>query len=218
MTEKLPAKYPPPLAVDAARYVTLAASKILWRIEYHHLENLRVDLPGGLIIAANHPTYFDPFWICAPARRKYRFLAWDRALEWFLVGPLIRYLGAFPVDTKSKTGQKKVLRETLAALADGATVMIFPEAVREFSDGKMLAFRPGAVRLALEAGVPILPVTVRGGHRVWPQDMKYPRPGKIEIFYHPLFTAKKPAPGENARVHTEKLNAQLAAIIGSKLT
>ncbi|MBK7513222.1 MAG: 1-acyl-sn-glycerol-3-phosphate acyltransferase [Chloracidobacterium sp.] len=51
--------------------------------------------------------------------------------------------------------------------------MIFSEGAREFADGKMLPFKNGAVRLALQAGVPILPVTVSGGSRIWPRSRKY---------------------------------------------
>ena len=108
MKEKIPIKYPPPLALDAARYVSLFFSKLLWRIRYRQKENIPRDLESGLIVVANHQTYFDPFWICAPMRRKYRFMAWDKAFDWFLIGWLIRYLGAFPVDTKNSSGTKRV--------------------------------------------------------------------------------------------------------------
>jgi 1-acyl-sn-glycerol-3-phosphate acyltransferase len=215
--KKADIRYAPPLVIDAARHISLVASKILWRIKYRQTENIPRDLPGGLIICANHQTYFDPFWICAPIRRKYRFMAWDRAFDWFLVGWLIRYLGAFPVDTKRGTGTKRVLLETLSALDDGATVLIFPEAVRELPDGKMFEFKTGAVRIAMEANVPILPVTVRGGNKVWAQGMKYPRPKRVEIFYHPLFEVKKPAAREETDAALEKYTARLAAVIGSKL-
>jgi 1-acyl-sn-glycerol-3-phosphate acyltransferase len=215
--KKVSIHYAPPIVIDAARYISLAASKILWRIKYHDRENIPRGLKSGLVVVANHQTYFDPFWICAPMKRKYRFMAWDKAFEWFLVGWLIRYLGSFPVDTKHGSGTKKVWRETLNALQDGATVLIFPEAVRELSDGQMFEFKTGAVRLAMEAGVPILPVTVRGGNKIWAQGMKYPRLGKVEVFYHPLFEVEKTSEKEDLRQHLEDLTAQIAAIIGSKL-
>jgi 1-acyl-sn-glycerol-3-phosphate acyltransferase len=64
---------------------------------------------------------------------------------------------------------------------------VFPEGAREFADGEMLPFKTGAVRIALQAGVPILPVTVRGGNRIWPQKQKYPRLfRRVGITYHPM--------------------------------
>ena len=64
--------------------------------------------------------------------------------------------------------------------------MIFPEGGRGNPDGSTKKFKAGAVRMALEAGVPILPVTIRGGERVWPSTHRLPRLGcQIEITYHP---------------------------------
>ncbi len=208
--------YPPPIVVDAVRHFVFGISKILWRIEYHNKENIPKDLKSGLLIVSNHQTYFDPFWICAPMRRKFRFMAWDKAFDWFFVGWLIRYLGSFPVDTTRGT-TKNVLRESFGALSDGATLVVFPEGARTFPDGKLLEFKTGAIRIAMEANVPILPVTVRGANRVWSQTMKYPHFPKVEIFYHPLFEVQKPANKEEMREHLEKLTAQLVEIIGSAL-
>lgn len=210
-------RYPPLPIVDAVRWFVRGVSRLLWRIEYHGLANVPPERPGGLLVVANHQTYFDPFWICAPLRRKYRFMAWDKAFEWFFVGWLIRYLGSFPVDTKRGT-TKNVLRESYAALADGATLLIFPEGARTFPDGRLLEFKTGAVRVALDSGAPILPVTVRGAHRVWSQTMKFPQfRQKVEVFYHPPFTPPPPAAGEDRRAHLERVTARLAEIIGSKL-
>jgi 1-acyl-sn-glycerol-3-phosphate acyltransferase len=47
------------------------------------------------------------------------------------------------------------------------------------------------VRIALESGAPILPVTVRGANRVWSQTMNCPHFPKVDIFYHPLFRARR---------------------------
>lgn len=216
MKNQKPIHYAPPLIIDAARFISYAAGKILWRIRYHDKQNIPQNLQSGLLIVANHQTYFDPFWICAPIRRKYRFMAWDKAFDWFAVGWLIKYLGSFPVDTKRGT-TKSVLRESLSALKDGATLVVFPEGARSFPDGKMHEFKTGAVRIALEANVPILPVTVKGANRVWSQTMKRPKFNRVEIFYHPLFHVPKPAEGADYREHLENITARLAAIIESKL-
>jgi 1-acyl-sn-glycerol-3-phosphate acyltransferase len=211
-----PPKYAPPLVIDAARYISYAAGKILWRIKYHGRENIPKNLNSGLLIVANHQTYFDPFWICAPIRHKFRFMAWDKAFDWFLVGWLIKYLGSFPVDTARGT-TKSVLRESYNALRDGATLLIFPEGARSFPDGKLLEFKTGAIRNGMEAGVPVLPVTVRGANRVWSQTMKRPHFSKVEIFYHPLFQVPPAPDKENIREHLENLTAQVVEIIESKL-
>lgn len=211
-----PIKYAPKLVIKLARFISFIAGKLLWRIKYHHRENIPQSLETGLLIVANHQTYFDPFWICAPINRKFRFMAWDKAFNWFLVGWLIQYLGSFPVNTA--TGRTKdAWREALRSLKDGATLIVFPEGVREFSDGQVLEFKTGAVRIALEAKVPILPVTVRGANKVWAQDMKYPHLNKVEIFYHPLFEIPKPTATENLRAFCENQTESLVKIIKSAL-
>ncbi len=205
-----PIKYPPTFIIKAVQFAGLFISKILWRIKFHGLENIPQNLQSGLIVVANHQTYFDPFWICLKIHRKFRFMAWDKAFDWFLIGRFIRYLGAFPVSLE-RGGTVKTLKQTLAALRDGATVVIFPEGSREFSDGKMLSFKTGAARLAIEANVPILPVTVRGANRVWSQDIKFPRLGNVEIVYHPLLEV---SPTEK---NADELTEKLVKIISSEI-
>ncbi len=206
-------KYPSPFFIESLRYFGIFVSKIFWRIKFYGTENIPQNLEGGLLVVPNHQTYFDPFWVCIPIRRKYRFMAWDKAFEWFLVGDIIRYLGAFPVNLER--GSKESLKQAVRALRDGATLMIFPEGEREFTDGKMLEFKSGAVKIALLANVPILPVTIRGANKVWAQDMKFPRFGKVEIFYHPLLEVPRDA--ASSREQIDELTDRLEEIIKSKL-
>lgn len=209
-------QYPAPIVIEFIRYSLLFVSKILWRIEYHGTENIPQTLEKGLLVAPNHQTFIDPFWVCLPIHRKFRFMAWDKAFNWFLIGRIIRYLGSFPVSLK-RGGTRKAMQEALNSLRDGATLMIFPEGSRGFSDGKLLPFKTGAVRIAMEAGVPILPVTIRGANKVWSQDIKFPRFKKVEIFFHPVFEI--PPMDENTDEHefAEKLTAELKEIIESNL-
>ncbi len=80
----------------------------------------------------------------------------------------------------------------------------------------MTNFKPGAARLALEAGVPILPATIRGAHRVWPKGQRLPRFREVEIIYHPVRHIT-PAPGEDARQCARRETQELAAVIRSAL-
>lgn len=209
-------QYAPPIVIEFIRYFGTFVSKILWRIEFHGTENIPQDLKKGLLVVSNHQSYFDPFWICFPIHRKFRFMAWDAATEWFFVGRMIRFLGAFPVSLKGKKA-KKALIESLRSLKDGATLIIFPEGSRGFSDGKLLPFKPGAVRIAIDAGVPILPVTISGANKVWAQDIKVPRPRKVKLFYHPI--VEIPALSEEMEEHqlAEELTEKLRKIIESKI-
>lgn len=208
-------EYPSPFVFGIARFIALFISKLCWRVKFTGKENIPQKMQGGLLIASNHQTYLDPFWICIPVKKRLRFMAWDEAFDWFLMGSLIRYLGAFPVNLSFGSAQS--FRKALKVLREGAALVVFPEAAREFSDGKLLPFKSGAVKIAVYSGVPILPVTVRGGNRIWARDMKFPRFGKVEIIYHPLLETQKPDEGLEEEQHISVLNQNLVRIIESGL-
>jgi 1-acyl-sn-glycerol-3-phosphate acyltransferase len=209
---------PPPMPEWGISLVRLAVgglSRLLFEIRYFGLENIPQNLRGGLLVCANHQSYFDPFWIGLPIKRKMRFMTYDAATRWFLIGGFIRSLGAFPVNIER--GSKDALKMSVGWLKAGGTLFVFPEGSRCFSDGKLLDFKPGAVRIALQTGVPILPVTVRGANRVWAQDLERPHLAKVEIEYHPLWHLPPVPPDVDIKTHAEHLTAQLKKIIASRL-
>ena len=211
-------EHPSPVLFEICRIIGLTISKIFWRIEFKGTENIPQNSNEGLLVVANHQTYIDPVWISIPVKRKFRYMAWDAAFEWFFVGNLMRRLGAFPVVTAERKGGKlEAMKNALRFLRGGSALVIFPEGGREMPDGKLLPFKPGALRIAMEAGVPLLPVTIRGGNKVWTHGMKYPRPGKIEITYHPSFKVSKPERKADTDESVENLNKKLAEIIGADL-
>lgn len=199
--------------VDALRLIAYVISKTLWFIRFHGLENIPDRSFGSFLIAANHQTYADPVWIVIPMRRRLRFMAYDKAFEWRFVGPLIRYLGSFPVSIEGTNGPLRAMKEAVRSLREGAVLTIFPEGGREFADGKMFEFKSGAIRIALQAGVPILPVTIRGGNRIWPQKQKYPSLfRRVEIIYHPILDVKNDESLE-LRENLDRWTAKLKEII-----
>lgn len=209
-------KYPAQIVVDALRLIGYAISKVFWFVRYEGRENIPPNSFGGFIIAANHQTYVDPVWICLPMRRRLRYMAVDKAFEWRFVGPLITYLGAFPVSLES--GSVKAMKIGIRALRDGAALTVFPEGAREFADGRMLPFKTGAVHIAMHVGVPILPVTISGGNRIWPQKQKYPHIfRRVTITYHPLLYVPEDK-NLDPRENLDRWTAKLVEIIASEQT
>ena len=203
----------PKWAIDAIRHVGRSLSRVLWRIRYSGLEH--VPASGGFIIAANHQTYIDPFWIGFPISRPIRFLAWNKIFDWPVLGKLTGMFGAWPLEIEGS--DPAAIRRSLQWLRSGGGVVIFPEGGRGLPDGSMVRFKPGAVRMALEAGVPILPVTIRGAHRVWPNTYRFPRFARVEIIYHPLFHVEPYEEGTETRAHARRASDRLTEIIGSAL-
>ncbi len=202
----------PQWAINLTRPLVGVGSRLLWRMEFKGVEN--IPLNSGLIVAANHQSYGDPFWLSVPIKRPIRFLAWSEAFSWPVIGKAIKLLGAWPLQVSGS--DPAAIRRSLTWLRDGGVVVIFPEGGRGQIDGSMIRMKAGAVRMALEAGVPILPVTIKGANRVWPASNLFPRPGKVEITYHPPIFPE-PLPGEEIRVCARRETERLAHIIQSQL-
>jgi len=202
----------PAWSINLMRPIVGLGSRLFWQLEHKGVENIPPD--GGLIIAANHQSYGDPFWLGIPIKRPIRFLAWSEAFSWPVIGKAIRLLGAWPLHVEGS--DPAAIRRSLTWLRDSGVIVIFPEGGRGLTDGSMIRMKAGAVRMALETGVPILPVTIRGGNRVWPPDKLLPRLGKVEITYHPIFHVEQ-RPGEEARACARRETERLAEIIRSAL-
>ena len=208
--------YPPMMpqwGIDICRPIVAMISRLFWRVRWH--ETHHIPSSGGLIIAANHQTYIDPFWIGSQVHRPVRFLAWDAAFNWPVVGYFLKLFGAWPLHLEGM--DPAPIRRSLQWIGEGGAVVIFPEGGRGNPDGTMKRCKAGAVRMALEAGVPILPVTIRGGHRVWPSTFRFPRLGRgVEIIYHPIIQVSQSA-DETGREAARRETERLAQIIQSAL-
>lgn len=207
----------PPVApwwvIQAVRFLGIPLSRLLWDLRFRGKENIPLK-SVGVIIAANHQAYLDPLWLSLPINRPIRYLAWNEAFSWRFIGKLLSLLGAWPI--KLERSSPQAMRRSLSWLKEGGALVIFPEGERCFSDGEMRKFKVGAIRLAIESGIPILPVTIKGANKVWPRDYSYPHLGKIEIIYHPIQHYSVPE-GEDlktyAKLETERLEKMIASAL-----
>lgn len=202
----------PQWALNTIRPVIGVFSRLFWKIEFHGVQN--VPEHGGLIVAANHQTYIDPFWLSLPIKRPTRYLAWSAAFRWPVVGTGLKWLGAWPLALEGS--DPAAIRTSLQWLRNGGVVVIFPEGARSTDTGALDRFKVGAVRLAMEAQVPILPVTIRGGNRVWPRGWRFPRLGKVVVTYHPLHHPEQRL-DEETRASARRESERLAQVIASAL-
>ena len=124
---------------------------------------------GGAVVAMNHVGYFDFTYAglaALPRRRLVRFMAKAEVFSHPVAGPLMRGMHHIPVDRSAGAAS---FRAAVEALRAGEIVGVFPEATisRSF---ELKEFKSGAARMALEAGVPVLPMIIWGSQRVWTKD------------------------------------------------
>jgi 1-acyl-sn-glycerol-3-phosphate acyltransferase len=125
-----------------------------------------VPSTGGAVMAVNHTGYFDFTYaglVGVKAGRLVRFMAKKSIWSNPVAGPLMSGMHHIPVDREAGL---ESFGAALAALRAGEVVGVFPEATisRSF---ELKEFKSGIARLAQEAGVPVLPVTIWGSQRVW---------------------------------------------------
>lgn len=151
--------YPP--VIGAAR-VAFRALGLRFRIDGTE----HVPAAGGAVLAVNHVSYLDFVFAglaALPAGRLVRFMAKESVFRHPVAGPLMRGMHHIPVDRRAGAGS---YRAAVQALRAGEVVGVFPEATisRAFV---LKDFKTGAARMAIEAGVPVVPVVVWGGQRLF---------------------------------------------------
>lgn len=133
---------------------------------------------GAAIIAANHKSFLDAFFIGLGTRRHLRYMA-KAELFRGLRGRLFVRLGAFPV--RRGQADAEALATAGLILGQGGLVAVFPEGTRVDEPDALGSPHHGAGRLAVEHGAPIVPAAISGTHRLW----LGPIPKRVQVAFLP---------------------------------
>jgi 1-acyl-sn-glycerol-3-phosphate acyltransferase len=150
--------------------------RVIFRLRATGLENLPKE--GGFVLAANHESNLDPWPLAIPLfpDRAVCYMAKEELFN-AIIGPPLRAAGVFPVD-RASTGEE-ALALGVRLLRAGEVIGMFPEGTRarkgRSKKGRRRA-RPGAARIALEAGVPLVPAAIEGTDRLL-------RFGRVRVAY-----------------------------------
>jgi 1-acyl-sn-glycerol-3-phosphate acyltransferase len=157
--------------VEPVYGTVIQAARLVWRLQGLTFTVTGVqNLPktGGAVVAINHTSYFDFTFAGLPAYkqglgRKVRFMAKKEVFDHKITGPIMRSLRHIEVDRDNGATS---FEQACQKLKEGELVGVYPEATisRSF---EIKEFKSGAARMAIAAGVPIVPHIVWGAQRIW---------------------------------------------------
>lgn len=147
--------------------------RLFFRLRVVGRGNIRASWErGGVLIACNHTSYFDPPVVGVAYGKKTTFLARKSLFKKGLPGWIYPRLNAIPVDQDRPdfTSLKRIIKE----LREGNPVLIFPEGQRTLN-GELLDAEAGVGLVIAKARVPVLPMRIFGAHEAYPPGAKIPR-------------------------------------------
>ena len=187
--------------------------KLFYRSRWRYFE--RVPKTGPVILAPSHASFYDPPFVNVPVWRRCHFFTRDKYFK-PLLGRIIRYLGAFPVDLDRRF-DAKAYDQARQVLEDGGMLILFPEGTRSW-DGRLGKIYGGVAALALETGATIVPVSVCGAFEAWPRTRKYPRfCRRMWAVYHRPIPVEKTKDPTVRRQKTAEISSQIERLLARRL-
>lgn len=162
------------------QYLLQLIGLVAYRVRCTGTRNIPPE--GGVLLVSNHQSVLDPPLVGMGSPRPMNYLARETLFRFPLLRWLISSLDTIPVDREGMG--LGGLKESLRRLKRGEMVLVFPEGTRT-SDGEIGRFRPGFTALAARSGATILPVAIEGAFDAWPRGRRFPRLGRIHVYYGP---------------------------------
>lgn len=165
--------------------------EILWARLFCWLALVRVSVSGrenidpstSYVFVANHQGAYDIFALFGYLGHNFRWLMKASLSRIPFVGWACKASGSIFVDNSTVASTRHTIEEAEQQLRGGMSLTVFPEGARTLT-GRMGRFKKGAYMLAVEFGLPVVPVTIDGAYHVMPRTAIFPRPGHIHITIH----------------------------------
>src|SRR5688572_25293543 len=138
-----------------------------------------IPAEGAAIVAPNHKSFWDSFFIGVCTRRQVRFMAKTELIE-ARYGRLLVRLGAFPV--RRGEADADALETARTILRQGGLLALFPEGTRVRDPATLGSPRRGAGRLAIESGAPLVPAAITGTEKLFWMGW-LPKPKRVQVSF-----------------------------------
>src|SRR5882724_3511393 len=152
------------------------------RVDTIGLENL--DRDRSYVFMSNHVSNLDPPIQIPLIPRRTSVMVKKELFSYPILGRAMRMGSLVPVDRGNRDAGIEAVRAAKAVVQQGLNMLIYIEGKRSF-DGKLLPFKKGPFYLAMECGVPVVPVTISGSHYVMPKGRFAIKPGTVTLTFHP---------------------------------
>jgi 1-acyl-sn-glycerol-3-phosphate acyltransferase len=140
-------------------------------------------VPGGsYVFVSNHQSHYDTAVLFAHLPHQLRIIAKDSLGSFPFLGWHLRRTGHILVDRK-KPDRAAVFRWADRLLAQGLALVVYPEGTRS-DDGRVKRFKPGSFQIALQAGLPVVPVSIVGTRDVMRKGALMAEPGSVRLIVH----------------------------------
>jgi len=151
------------------KFLVYPVFNLIWLKKLTGKQN--IPAKGPFILAANHQSYLDFILLCGVSSRHLRFLAAEKFYHSSFWRPIMEYTGQIRVDRHKKGNKEEVFQRGLEVLEKGEALAIFPQGTRS-RNGKIEKTYTGVAKFALKAGVPVVPVGIKGAFTAWPPEKK----------------------------------------------
>ncbi|HKN33216.1 MAG TPA: lysophospholipid acyltransferase family protein [Terriglobales bacterium] len=149
----------------------------------------RIDPTRNYIFMSNHVSNLDPPILIPLIPGRTSVMVKKELFKYPILGKTMRLGSLVPVDRGNREAGIAAVREASVVLRQGINMTIYVEGKRSF-DGQLLPFKKGPFYLAMEAGIPVVPVTTAGTHYVMPKRRFSIKPGTVTVIFHEAIEPK----------------------------
>jgi 1-acyl-sn-glycerol-3-phosphate acyltransferase len=164
-----------------------------------------LDPSRTYIFMSNHVSNLDPPITIPLIPRRTSVMVKKELFRYPILGRTMRMGSLVPVDRGNRDAGIESVRFAKQVVGEGLNMLIYVEGKRSF-DGKLLPFKKGPFYLAIECGVPVVPVTIVGTHTLMPKGRFAIKPGIVTVNFHPPI---EPKDFGNRQCLTEKVRAAI---------
>jgi 1-acyl-sn-glycerol-3-phosphate acyltransferase len=168
-------------------FVRLGLAMVGVKVDVKGLEHL--DPAQPYILTPNHQSFIEVPLFVTYLGRNPGYLAKKEVFKYPVFGPGIRMMGVIPVDRTNSPAAVESAKQATRNIRRGKSYMVYPEGTRS-KDGTLLPFKKGAFMMAIEAGVPIVPVTVSGATKIMPKGEFKLFPSTVHLIIHEPISTK----------------------------